>query len=255
MDKSVNISLNDGTALLLQHNGLYKAQKLFLSPINEEKWLNYMASKGYELCGRKISGYLFAKSPQANKSYYSVGYSAVSSSKGCLNDLTKSEVEAREKENSTLACTYCTKVYYKTHNIVGANTNNKGKSCASDSPLNDAASKRAHIRNRFVFFLTMFCFFLGLLCYNLMHWVRFSTTGVYVKFTGGLLNDYIEKEHSLWDITFDLRGWFGNYPCVPHISLFLGLTIVFIPFAVYYLDQYLYARNFEKQLQLRWKTR
>jgi len=253
LNKSINasvIGLKDGTKLELQRNGYYIVRKMFLSAVDEEKWLNFMASQGYEFCSRKFSKYVFSKNNTANLYYFSVGYSLVSSSKGELCDLTAKEAEGRAADRCELICTYVTKVYYKT-----ASTAANGKTQVSDAPVEDAASKRRHVRNRFAFNLGMFIFSLSLLCYNLMYWVRFNATNSFVKFTNGMLNDYQEKEHSLWDIVPDLRSWFGDYPCVPHISFFLCLTVVFLPFVVFYFDQYLYTKSFEKSLTKRWTGR
>lgn len=250
MNKSVDknlIKLSDGTEAFLQGNGVYCINKVFFSSVNEEKWLNFVASQGLELCGRAFGKYFFNKNTQADRYYYSVGYSLVSSSQGELCDITEKEVNQRAEENCLLVCTYCTKVYYKT--LVGGAG---ARGVASDAPAKDAASKRCHVRNRFVFNLVLFCFSLGLLCYNLMYWVRFNASNYFVRFTKDMLHDYQEKEFSIWDVTIDLRGWFGEFSCVPHISLFLFLSLLLLPFVVYYFDQYMYARSFEKSMMKKW---
>ncbi len=253
MNKSTDtniIKLKDGTKLSLQRNGYYAVDKLFASAVNEEKWLNLMASQGYEFCRRKLGKYIFSKNNIANMYYFSVGYSLASSSQGELCDLTAKEAKSRSVNRCELICTYVTKVYYRT-----ASTAANSKMEVSDAPLEDAASKRRHVRNHLAFNLGMFIFSLCLLCYNLMYWVRFNATNAFVRFSNGMLHDYQEKEHSLWDIVPDLRSWFGDYPCVPHISFFLCLTVLFLPFVVFYLDQYLYTKSFEKSLTKRWTGR
>lgn len=245
MINTVNTGNKGNVNLIPAINGVYFATKLFFSAVNEELWLNKLASQGYEFCGRKFSKYYFKKNSSASNYYFSVGYSLVSSTKGELCDLTKKEAAERVEKRCDIIDTYCTKVYYKT-----AITSTGAKSEASDVPSKDAASKRRHVRNRLAFNLGMFMFSLSLLCYNLMYWVRFSATNAFVRYDQGILNDYQEKEYSLWTITPDLRGWFGEYPCVPHISFFLCLTIIFLPFVVFYLDQYLYTKSFEKRLNM-----
>lgn len=244
------ITLGDGTKLMDMGDGSYKAFKFFLSAVAEEKWLNRMAAYGYEFVERTVSGHIFVCNNLADELYFSVMFSSVSSSKGELCDITAAEASARKEEGSELITTYRTKVYYKTA---------RKEASSSAAPVKDAENKRRHMRNVFVFNFSMLCFFLGLLCYNLMYWVRFSasnTLAEVIKNPDGsyILEDYISKEYSLWNYVYDLSDSLGKFPSTPHVFVFACLTLVFVPFAIYYLDQYLYARKFEKNIKTLWKN-
>ncbi len=231
------VKLKDGTVLAADECGVFEVKKTILSVIDEEKWLNYMASQGFALCGRCFFGYRFERNPKASSYYFSVKFSSVSSSDDELCDLTSAEAKERDEEGSKLVCTYCTKVYYKT--VVKAE--------GTDVIVaEDAKNKRRQLKYYFAFAFSLMCFWLGLLCYNLMYLVRFEAAGATVTFKDGQLHDYIVKEFSIWDIALDMSKWFGEFPCTPHISVFLCLTVLTLPFAVYYFDQYMYARAFEK---------
>lgn len=228
------------TKLYLCNDGSYKADKLFLSPVKEELWLNSLARNGYMLVNRSVGGYFFTYNSNGPKFYFSITYSEVSSTRGQLSEET-ADMTNSMGEGAELLFTYGKKVYYKT--LVAR----KNKDCDStDCIAFCAGEKRRRMRNYFIASFSFLCTFLILLCYNLKYWVRFRIEDVGVTFVDGQLKDYIVKEHSLWDYTFDLSKLFGEYPCTPHISLFLTLTLLSIPFAVYYFDQYMFSRKFEK---------
>lgn len=248
-ERKAVITLGDGTRLTEQSDGCFRGFKLFFSVINEEKWLNYMALQGYELKERRVTGYCFGLNKAAKGNYFSVKYSVSSSTKDCLCDVTAEEAAGRAEKSSKIITTYCTKTYYKTP--VGS----ASEQTDDFVPFEDAANKRRQMKYRFAFSFGLLCVFLGLLCYNLMYWIRFNAGWNYAKYSGGVLHDYKDKEHSLWEFTKDLSDKLGAFPCTPHISLFSLFTLLTIPFVIYYFDQYMYSRSFEKQLHRQWKRK
>ncbi len=223
--------LPDRTKLMICDD-VYKVDRLFFSPVSEEKWLNRMASFGYGFVERTMSGYIFEKDSFAANRYYSVGFTKVSSSADELSDITAADVKKRSEKGDAFITTYGTKIYYKTSRV------NETSMVESD-----AVSVQRHAFNGLAFWFSILFLWLGLLCYNLVYWVRFNSMGVFAKFTDGNLHDYITKDHSLWDITFDISDFVGNYPNAPHISLFALLTLITLPFAAMYLDLYLSTRK------------
>lgn len=222
-------------------NGAYalkylKVDKLFASPVKEEQWLNKMAAEGLELVDRRLGGYCFAVSSNADLYYFTVAYTDVTSARHEMSEETKILTD-KLSGGAQYILTYGTKVYYKTP-----------KTVASDTVL-CAAEKRKTMRNHFFASMVFLLTFLSLLCYNLSYWVMFKVENIGVTFSDGQLSDYIVKERSLWDYTIDLTKYFGEYPCTPHISLCLCLTVLAIPFAVFYLDQYLLSKSFEKAVK------
>lgn len=202
---------------------LYKVDKLFFSSVKEEEWLNLLASKGYVLQKRKLSGYVFAFDASASEYYYSVCVLPAPAE----SEVSSAVIKERVKNGGELVYTYANKAYFRT---------DLKKDDAFAGVLSDATSKRRHIRNVFAFNASMLAFWLGLLCYNLIYWVRFDSAGVVD----------VEKKGVLWDYTIDMSAVFGDYPTTPYISLFLVLTVLFLPSVIYFLDQYLYSRRFEK---------
>lgn len=224
--KNENVKINKSTTLKLYGNeGLYKVDKLFFSAVAEENWLNLLASNGFVLVKRMVSGYVFAKDAEADKYYYSVYVSTVSAEAEASQKLIKTRLGA----NVQLLYTRGNKIYYKS---------SLKDASAYKGLAEDAASKRRHLRGVFAFNLGLLSFFLGLLCYNLIYWVRLDSAGAFD----------VKKEIMIWDMTIDMSALFGDYPTTPYISLFLVLTVLSIPFTVYFLDQYLYSRRFEKSL-------
>lgn len=250
MDKSVSnkkcVVLNNATKLVPIDDQVFRADKLFASSVKEEIWLNSMAKEGYELCGRSFKGYMFVKNLKAAQRHFSVSYSTVSSSQGELCDITEKIVTGREELGGEFICAYSCKVYFKAEIKEGA---------LPTSVKEDAAEKRRRLKYFFSFSTVMLLFFLTMLCYNLKYWVKFNAADVGVKFSEGKLNDYIVKDKSLWDYTLDMRKWFGEFPCTPHISFFLCLVVLTIPFVAYYLNQYLGAKKYENALESRCKER
>ncbi len=223
---SEKVVINKSTTLKpYGKEGHYKVDKLFFSAVAEEEWLNLLAESGFVLVERKVSGYIFTKSPEAKKYYYSVYCSSVSAEAETSRNL----IEKRLSADVQLLYTYSNKIYYKT--LLKSEESYKGIA-------EDAASKRRRLRLAFSFNAGLLCFFLGLLCYNLIYWVRFDSAGVLD----------VKKEAMIWDLTIDMSSIFGDYPTTPYISLFLVLSALCIPFTVYFLDQYLYSRRFEKNV-------
>lgn len=201
----------------------YRVDKLFFSPVKEEEWLNSMAASGYVLVGRKFSGYIFAVDGCAENYYYSL----CSLSTSAESESSQAVIEKRVAMGSELVYTYGNKAYFKTPvEALGE----------CDGIAFDSASKHRHLRGVFAFNAGLMCFWLGLLCYNLVYWVRFDSAGVTVT----------EKTSLLWKFTIDMSSVFGDYPTTPYISLFLVLTVLCIPFTVYFFDQYLYARRLSR---------
>lgn len=218
----------DGSTILVpcaDDKTLYRADKLFFSSVKEEEWLNLLASNGYILVKRKLSGYVFTTSTVAGDYYYSV-YNLPASAE---SEVSQAIIASRIKQGAEVVYTHANKAYFRTFNKNGISVTGIAI---------DAASKRGHIKRAFLFNSAMLCFWLGLLCYNLIYWVRFDSAGVV---TG-------DKRIPLWDYTIDMTALFGDYPTTPFISLFLVLTVLFIPSTIYFLDQYLYSRCFEKDI-------
>ncbi len=197
--------------------------KLFFSPVKEEEWLNSMAACGYVLVKRKFSGYIFAVDGYANQFYYSVCSLAAPAE----SEASQAIIKKRVAMGSDLIYTYGNKAYFRTPVVMTG-------VCAGIT--HDSVSKLRHLRGLLAFNASLMFFWLGLLCYNLIYWVRFDSAGVTVT----------EKTGLLWKFTIDMSAIFGDYPTTPYISLFLVLTVLFIPFTVYFLDQYLYARRLVK---------
>lgn len=221
----------DGSTRLIpcpDDKSLYKTDKLFFSSVKEEEWLNTLASNGYVLVKRKLSGYVFTASGVAGDYYYSV-YNLPANAE---SEVSTAIINSRVNQGAEVLCTRANKAYFRT-----STKNSDGVS----GIVTDAASKRGHIKRAFLFNSGMLCFWLGLLCYNLIYWVRFDSAGATVG----------TNRIPLWDYTIDMTALFGDYPTTPFISLFMVLTILFIPSTVYFLDQYLYSRRFEKDIARR----
>lgn len=202
-----------------------KLDKLFFSAVKEEEWLNSMAENGLVLAERKLSGYIFTSSPEASKYYYSVCQLPASHE----SEISRSIISKREGEGSVLLYTYANKAYFAT---LIKNTD----AFAFAGVLKDAEGKSRHLGGVLAFNASLLAFWLGLLCYNLIYWVRFDSAGVLVE----------KKDSLLWKYTIDMSSIFGDYPTTPYISLFIVLAVLCIPFTVYFLDQYLYSRRFVK---------
>lgn len=200
-----------------------KIDKLFFSAVKEEEWLNSMAAKGLVLESRKLSGYIFTASPDAAKYYYSVCQLPASNE----SEISRDIISKRINDGAVLLYAYANKAYFVTPL---KNTD------AFGGVLKDAESKRRHLKGTLAFNASLLAFWLGLLCYNLIYWVRFDSAGVIAE----------KKEGILWNYTIDMSAIFGDYPTTPYISLFIVLTVLCIPFTVYFLDQYLYSRRFVK---------
>jgi len=224
--KDEKVVINKSTTLKpYGEDGMYKVDKLFFSAVAEEDWLNLLASHGFVLVKRMISGYVFAKDAEAKKYYYSVYVSTVSAEA----EASQAVIEKRLGANVHLLYTHGNKIYYKS---------SLKDAAAYKGLAEDAASKRRHLKGVFAFNAGLLSFFLGLLCYNLMYWVRLDSAGALD----------VKKDIMIWDFTIDMSAIFGDYPTTPYVSLFLVLTVLSIPFTVYFLDQYLYSRRFEKDL-------
>lgn len=223
------IKLGSSTVLVPHGENEYKADKLFFSAIKEEEWLNYLASRGYALVGRKFTGYIFQEDKFAGKYYYSV----------CLlpapaeTDYAESFINSRSDEPSVPVCTFSCKSYQKVL-----------KGGYDDGVVNDAINKGKHLMRAFLVHFGLLMFALGMLCYNMSYWVRFDAAGV----------DAITS-NTIWKLAINLSTLFGSFPTTPYISICMVLVIAFIPFTVYYFDQFMYSKSFVKRIRDTWQKK
>lgn len=223
LNKREKIKINGSTTLTPYEENLYKVDKLFFSPVKEEQWLNLMASQGYAFEKRVFAGYIFSKDKQASGKYYSV----VILPAPIESEISQKLVNERANVQGTPFYSYTNKAYYKTQ---------IQKNGSFDGVLLAATTKRCHLRRLFLVHAAFLCFWLTLLCYNLIYWIRLDSASATVA----------NKNGALWAYTIDMSGIFGNYPTTPYISLFIVLTLAFVPLTVYFLDQFLYSRRFEE---------
>jgi len=225
LSKREKVKINGNTTLVPYEDNLYKVDKLFFSPIKEEEWLNLMAANGYAFEKRVFAGYIFSKDKQASGRYYSV----VILPAPMESEVSQKLVNERADVQGIPFYSYANKAYYITQ---------KQKNSSYDGVLLAATTKRCHLRRVFLVHAAFLCFWLALLCYNLTYWIRLDSASATVT----------DKNGALWNYTIDMSGIFGNYPTTPYISLFIVLTLAFVPLTVYFLDQFLYSRRFEKGL-------
>jgi len=216
-----------GTTLVPISETEYLADVMFLSTVREEKWLNFMAENGYALEERRIKGYVFLHDRKARQNRYSVH---------CLEappeaEVSKAYIESCEKGGAKLICAFLNNVYLKTQ--ASSETSN-------GILLSGAQSKRRGLKNMFTFCLFMLTFCLGMTIYNILYWVRFDAAAISQEIKAGFI---------LKNFNF-LEKWLGKYPSTPILTLFLVLTVIFIPLTAYFLDAYLAARAYEKELRI-----
>ncbi len=199
-------------------------KKLWLSPVKEEEWLNKRAAEGFALVDRSFNAYTFNKA-QLPKGYkYTVCYlqSAPSS------ETSEAYINERLENGSKLVCTFANYVYF----LTPVSETNDIKA--------DAKSKRSHLGNLLFLQGGITLFWVCMLCYNLLYWLRFSAAGTVFSNK----SDFINK------ITIDLTSVFGNYKTTPYISFYLMLVIIFAPLTIYYIDAYIAARKYEKNIDV-----
>ncbi len=207
---------------VLVTNDIKVVKKIWLSPVKEAQWLNSMAEKGLYLQSRSFMTYKFSEFNAMPKNcVYSVHYFDTA-------PFSESSVEyINSRKDSELVCTYANYGYFIT------------PSDDSDTLGDDAVSNRHHIGNMLFLYGGIFLFWVCMMCYNIIQWLYFSAS----EYTTTNPSDFIHK------ITIDLTSVFGNYKTTPYISLYLMLSLLFAPMAVYYLDAYLGARKEEKALR------
>lgn len=204
-------------------NVQFKKNKLCLSPIKEAQWLNSMAQEGMYLESRSVLTYKFSNiDTRPRKTVYSVRFFDTPPS----SDVSKKYIDKRIQNGSVLVCTYSNYAYFLT------------PTDDVETLADDAKQNRSHIGNFLFLYAGILLLWLGLMCYNIVQWVRF----VAAEYTKVNLDDFIH------DFTFDLSGIFGDYKTTSYISLYLMLAIIFIPISVYYFDAYMGARKYEKEL-------
>lgn len=228
-NKTTPIKLNGSTILVPHGENEYKVDKLFFSAVKEEEWLNFLASKGYALVGRKFTGYIFAVDKYADKYYYSV----------CLlpapatTDYAEDFIDNRSSEPTFPVCTFANKSYQKA--LYGS---------FDEGVVSDAVNKRKHLLRAFSVHFGLLLFALSLLCYNLSYWVRFDSAGIEA-----------DKSALIWKLALNLTSIFGSYPTTPYISLCIFFVLALIPFTVYYFDQFMYSKSFVKKVKDKWQKK
>lgn len=219
-----------GSTVLVPHGEYeYKVDKLFFSAVKEEEWLNMLAGKGYRLVRRSFTGYIFVVDKTAAQYYYSM-YLLPSQAE---SDYAKHCIENCSGYDTEPICTFSNKAYFKTP--LGE---------CSDGVVNAAVGKRSHLRRAFAFHFGLLLFCLGLLCYNLIYWVRFDALGVVA-----------DKSKFIWKVALNLEFLFGSYPTTPYISVCMVFVLLCIPFTVYYLDQCIYSNAFLRNVKKVWQKK
>ena len=217
------VSVGKSTKLVPYGDAEFKADKLFFSPVKEEEWINSLASQGYALVGRKFAGYIYEANKYADRYYYSVSLLPAQAE----TEISESVIEERAKRSAYPVCTFSDKAYYKTPLAE-----------LGEDIVKDAAQKRRHLKRTFIFNLCVLAFFLGLLCYNMVYWTRFDAAGITA-----------DKSAVIWKFAINMSALFGNSPATPYISICLVCTLLAMPFTIYFFDQYMYSRAFEKTVK------
>lgn len=219
-----------GSTVLVPHGEYeYKVDKLFFSAVKEEEWLNMLAGKGYQLVRRSFTGYIFVADKTAGRYYHSL-YLLPSQAE---SDYAAHCIENVSGYGTEPVCTFSNKAYFRTP--IGE---------SSDGVVNAAVGKRGHLRRAFAFHFGLLLFWLCLLCYNLIYWVRFDSLGVTV-----------DKSKLIWRVAINLESIFGSYPTTPYISVCILFVVLCIPFTVYYFDQYVYSGKFLRNVKNTWQKK
>ena len=199
-------------------------KKLLLSPVKEEAWLNDMANEGFALVDRSFLTYDFIKNNIPKGYKYTVCYLQSPPT----TETSAAYIRSREEQGTKLVCTHANYAYFLTP---VEDTDNIKK---------DAVSKRSHIGNLLFLQGGIFLFWLCMLSYHLIYWLRFMANE----------NTVTAKSDFIYKISIDLSSVFGNYKTTPYISFYLMLVVIFAPLTVYYLDAYIGARKYEKSFSI-----